>query len=210
MTSSRTRERMVATLMQSGINEPRVLQAFRTVPRHLFVDEALSHRAYENTPLPIGFGQTISQPYIVALMTQAALEVQPERVLEIGTGSGYQAAILAMLVKEVFSVERIEPLQRRTRDLFKELEISNISQKFDDGHEGWLEHAPFDVIVVTAAAAGVPSALRDQVRDGGRVVVPVEKGPFQELIAMDKEGDTWETTHLENVVFVPMRSGVRA
>ena len=209
MTSSRTRERMVATLMESGIHEPRVLHAFRTVPRHLFVDEALSHRAYENTPLPIGFGQTISQPYIVALMTQAAMELEPRKILEIGTGSGYQAAILSTLAKKIYSVERIDPLERRTRNLFKTLEISNITQKHDDGHVGWLEYAPFDVIVVTAAAAAVPSALRDQLRDGGRMVVPVDDGPFQKLITLDKEGESWKTTHLENVVFVPMRSGLK-
>ena len=211
MTSARTRERMVATVRDCGIHEKRVLNALRAIPRHLFVEEALAHRAYENRPLSIGYGQTISQPFIVALMSQAAMEIEPKSVLEIGTGSGYQAAVLSMLVDSVYSVERIEPLERRTRALFAELGVENVRQKLDDGHEGWEEHAPYDAIVVTAAAASVPQALKEQLRDGGRMVIPVAGSSIsQNLLVVDRRGRRWHTRHVADVVFVPMREGVQA
>ena len=176
MTSQGTRDRLVQTLRQEGIKDERVLKAITQVPRHKFVDEALSSRAYENTALPIGQGQTISQPWIVARMTEALLDGgQPEKVLEVGTGSGYQAAILSHLVPKVFTVERIDELLKAARRRFHNLRLNNIYVRYADGHLGWPSQAPFDGIMVTAVAQGVPQELLEQLRIGGLLVIPVER-----------------------------------
>jgi len=208
MTSARTRERLIDQLKQSGISHPQVLDAIRKVPRHLFVDEALASRAYENTPLPIGHGQTISQPYIVARMTQALLEGStPANVLEVGTGCGYQTAILAEIFERVWSVERIEALHRATRLRLRQLGYHNIRLKLADGSWGWKENAPYDAIMVTAACDSVPQALFDQLAPGGVVLAPVGQGSEQALqrFTRAKEGVSDET--LERVRFVPLVSG---
>jgi protein-L-isoaspartate(D-aspartate) O-methyltransferase len=207
MTSQRTRDRLVKRLRDHGIHDERVLEVMRGVPRHIFVDEALAHRAYEDTALPIGHGQTISQPYIVALMTQALLDVPRERVLEIGTGSGYQAAVLAKLVKRVYTVERIQPLIERAEARFRALKLRNVRVKFDDGNLGWPEQAPFDGIMVTAGARGLPMALVDQLVEGGRMVIPIGGDDTQELRIVDRTADGIREERLELVRFVPLLRG---
>lgn len=208
MTSLRTRDRLIARLREEGISNPAVLEAIREVPRHLFVDEALASRAYEDTALPIGFGQTISQPYIVALMTEAVLaDGTPEKVLEVGTGSGYQAAVLSRLVPKVYSVERHSKLLQRTRQLFRELRIYNIKTHLSDGSWGWPGHAPYDAIVVTAAPLEVPQALLEQLADGGRLVIPVGDRGGQELRVIRRNGYRFEESHLAWVSFVPLVPG---
>src|SRR5450631_2732383 len=187
MTSARTRERLVLRLKEQGISDERVLDRIRNVPRHLFMDEALSSRAYEDTALPIGFGQTISQPYIVARMTEALLAAGPvAKVLEIGTGCGYQTAVLASLVQEIFSVERIAPLNARARQTLRELKIRNLHLRLDDGNVGWPARAPFDGIMLTAAPPDVPALLFDQLRVGGRLIAPVGAESRQELMRYTK------------------------
>jgi len=209
MTSQGTRDRLVQTLRQEGIKDERVLKAITQVPRHKFVDEALSSRAYENTALPIGQGQTISQPWIVARMTEAILDGgQPEKVLEVGTGSGYQAAILSHLVPKVFTVERIDELLKLARRRFHNLRLNNIYIRYADGHLGWPSQAPFDGIMVTAVAQSVPQELVDQLRIGGVLVMPVEKNGQQRLIVVRREEDGFEETDLGAVVFVPLLSGL--
>ncbi len=208
MTSARTRERLIDQLKQSGINHPQVLDAIRNVPRHLFVEEALASRAYENTPLPIGHGQTISQPYIVARMTQALLEGSaPGNVLEVGTGCGYQTAVLAEIFERVWSVERIEALYRATRLRLRQLGYHNIRLKLADGSWGWKENAPYDAIMVTAACARIPQALFDQLAPGGVMLAPVGQWSEQALqrFTRTEEGVSGET--LERVRFVPLVSG---
>ena len=208
MTSLRTRDRLITRLREEGISSPAVLEAIREVPRHLFVDEALASRAYEDTALPIGFGQTISQPYIVALMTEALLaDGTPGKVLEVGTGSGYQAAVLSRLVPEVYSVERHSKLLQRTRQLFRELRIYNIKTQLSDGSWGWPGHAPYDAIVVTAAPLEVPHALLEQLADGGRMVIPVGDRGSQELRVIRRNGYRFEESHLAWVSFVPLVPG---
>ena len=209
MTSQRVRDRLIDRLRDNGIRDERVLNAIRTVPRHLFVDEALATRAYEDTALPIGHGQTISQPWVVAKMTETLLEgVQPRRVLEIGTGSGYQAAILAALGLEVFTVERIGELLRTARKRFRTLGL-NIRSKHDDGRIGWPELAPFDAIIVTAAAPALVQALTDQLAPGGTLVAPVGGASSQSLLRLRKDADgVVEETNLAPVVFVPLLSGM--
>jgi protein-L-isoaspartate(D-aspartate) O-methyltransferase len=207
MTSQRTRDRLVKRLRDHGIVDERVLDVIRELPRHIFVDEALAHRAYEDTALPIGHGQTISQPYIVALMTQTLLDVPRERILEIGTGSGYQAAVLAKLVKRVFTVERIQPLIERAEARFRALKLRNVRVKYDDGNVGWPEQAPFDGIIVTAAARSVPSALTEQLGVGGRMVIPVGGDEAQELRVIDKTEEGVREESLELVRFVPLLRG---
>jgi protein-L-isoaspartate(D-aspartate) O-methyltransferase len=208
MTSLRTRDRLVRRLRDEGISSTVVLEAIREVPRHLFVDEALASRAYEDTALPIGFGQTISQPYIVALMSEAVLAGgAPEKVLEVGTGSGYQAAVLARLVPRVYSVERHASLLQRARQLFRELRIYNIQTHFSDGSWGWPSHAPYDAIVVTAAPLEVPQALLEQLADGGRMVIPVGDRGAQELRLIIRQGNRFEESHLAWVSFVPLVPG---
>jgi protein-L-isoaspartate(D-aspartate) O-methyltransferase len=209
MTSTGTRDRLVNRLRSHGITDERVLEAITQVPRHTFVDEALSSRAYEDTALPIGQGQTISQPWIVAKMTEALLDGgQPQKVLEIGTGSGYQAAVLAHLVPEVFSVERIKELLRTARQLFHVLRIYNVRTRHADGHLGWPSQAPFDGIIITAAARTIPEALIEQLRVGGLLVMPLEREGEQRLLAIRREEEGYETTDLGGVVFVPMLSGL--
>ena len=209
MTSQGTRDRLVTTLRQEGISDERVLKAITQVPRHKFVDEALSSRAYENTALPIGQSQTISQPWIVARMTEAILDGgQPEKVLEVGTGSGYQAAILSHLVKRVFTVERIEELLKLARRRFHNLRLNNIYVRYADGHLGWPSQAPFDGIMVTAVAQIIPLELLEQLRIGGVLVIPVEKNGQQRLTTVRRNEDGFEETDLGAVVFVPLLSGL--
>ncbi len=205
MTSQRTRERLIQRLREEGIHDERVLESIRKVPRHLFVDEALASRAYEDTALPIRHNQTISQPYIVALMTQTLLaEGQVKKVLEVGTGSGYQTAVLANLVEEVYSVERIEPLMKLSRKRLRELGFRNIQIKLSDGSWGWKEHAPYDAIIVTAAPAEVPAPLREQLAPGGRMVIPVGGSSMQELILVQNTDKGFVQERLELVNFVPL------
>lgn len=210
MTSLRTRERLMQRLREQGIRNPAVLNAMRSAPRHLFVDEALASRAYEDTALPIGLGQTISQPYIVARMTAALLEEgQPETVLEVGTGCGYQTLILAKLVPQVFTVERLAPLQQRARRSLSRLNVRNVRFKHADGGWGWLQHAPYDGIVVTAAPDSVPPALLEQLAVGGRMIIPVGGARGQELLQITRS-DAAHYLHktLERVSFVPLVAGV--
>ncbi|WP_026287705.1 protein-L-isoaspartate(D-aspartate) O-methyltransferase [Thioalkalivibrio sp. ALJ24] len=209
LTSRRARDRLVRILEQQGIRDRRVLEAIRSVPRHLFVEEALSHRAYENIALPIGHRQTISQPFIVARMTEALLEAGPmSTVLEIGTGSGYQAAVLAQLVDRVFSIERIQALSRSARELLSRLGINNVNLRHGDGAEGWPERAPYDGIILTAAPRDVPETLLTQLAPGGRLVAPVE-GPDgrQQLVRYTRTDDAYVRDILDAVMFVPMLSG---
>jgi len=209
MTSQGTRDRLVQTLRREGIRDESVLNAITQVPRHKFVDEALSSRAYENTALPIGQSQTISQPWIVARMTEAILDGgKPEKVLEVGTGSGYQAAILAQLVPQVFTVERIEELLKLARRRFHQLRLNNIFVRYADGHLGWPSQAPFDGIMVTAVAKSVPDELLLQLRVGGVLVLPVERNGQQRLITVRRTKSGSEETDLGAVVFVPMLSGL--
>jgi protein-L-isoaspartate(D-aspartate) O-methyltransferase len=208
MTSQRVRDRLVERLRSNGISDERVLNAIRTVPRHLFVDEALATRAYEDTALPIGHGQTISQPWVVAKMTEALMQVEPTRVLEIGTGSGYQAAILAALGLEVHTVERIGELLRTARKRFRQLGM-NIRSKHDDGRIGWAENGPFDAILVTAAAPALVDALTEQLAPGGILVAPVGPASSQSLLRLHKDADGRITQQtLGPVVFVPLLSGM--
>jgi protein-L-isoaspartate(D-aspartate) O-methyltransferase len=209
MTSQGTRDRLVETLRREGIKDERVLKAITQVPRHKFVDEALSSRAYENTALPIGQSQTISQPWIVARMTEAILDGgQPEKVLEVGTGSGYQSAILSHLVPKVFTVERIEELLKLARRRFHNLRLNNIYLRYADGHLGWPSQAPFDGIMVTAVAKDIPQELLLQLRVGGLLVIPVERNGQQRLVTVRRSESGFEETDLGAVVFVPMLSGL--
>ena len=207
MTSQRTRNRLINRLRDQGIEDERVLDAMLEVPRHIFIDEALSHRAYEDTALPIGFAQTISQPYIVAKMTESLLAEGPlEKVLEIGTGSGYQTAILSQLVKKVHTVERIQGLHERAKQTLRRLDIRNVSFKYDDGNIGWTEQGPFNGIIVTAAPRHVPQDLLEQLKVGGRMLIPVgDSAQKLKLIQRDDEGFT--ETVLEAVNFVPLLGG---
>ena len=205
LTSERSRQRLVRQLRRRGIANERVLNAIGEIPRHLFVDPSIEHRAYEDHALPIGHRQTISQPYIVALMTQALLaSPNVSRVLEIGTGCGYQTSVLAKLVDFVYSVERIEPLVFEAMTRMREIGIRNTRVKFGDGNDGWDAFAPFDAVMVTAAAPIVPEQLKSQLRDGGRMVIPVGGASSQELITMDLNDGVWTRRHLEQVVFVPL------
>ncbi|HJR11341.1 MAG TPA: protein-L-isoaspartate(D-aspartate) O-methyltransferase [Rhodanobacteraceae bacterium] len=209
MTSQRARDRLVATLRDEGIKDPRVLDVIRTMPRHLFLDEALSARAYENNALPIGLGQTISQPWVVARMTELLIEQgTPKRVLEIGTGSGYQAAVLAQLVDTVYTIERIEELLRKARRLFRNMKIGNIRSRHDDGNTGWPGEAPFDAIVLTAAGESMPRALQDQLAEGGVMVAPLGPAGSQRLMRFRREGDVLHKEELEPVSFVPLLGGL--
>lgn len=199
------REKMIQTqLVPRGITDKRVLEAFRRVPRHLFVGEKQVHLAYRDHPLPIGEEQTISQPYIVALMTQSLLLKGGERVLEVGTGSGYQTAILAELAAHVYSVERISSLSARAQEVLVPLGYDNISFKVDDGSKGWAEEGPFDAILVAAAAAAFPSALAAQLKEGGRLVIPVGGGLHQDLNLYIKEPDSLQRQSLGGCRFVPL------
>lgn len=208
MTSRRTRLRLVKRLREEGIKDERVLDVIGDTPRHAFIDEALAHRAYEDTALPIGFQQTISQPYVVAMMTEALIASGPiKSVLEIGTGSGYQTAILAQLVEEVYSIERISGLQKRAKQLLNSLGYRNIKFKYDDGNLGWADMAPFDAIMITAAPTIVPEALATQLAEGGCMIVPLGPQGHQELLLLKKTGGELKKTLLGHVRFVPFKPG---
>ncbi|MFP6848879.1 MAG: protein-L-isoaspartate(D-aspartate) O-methyltransferase [Pseudomonas sp.] len=208
MTSQRTRERLIQRLYEEGLSNAHVLEAIRRTPRHLFVDEALAHRAYEDTALPIGNNQTISQPYMVARMSELLLAAGPlDKVLEIGTGSGYQTAILAQLVERVFSVERIQNLQEKAKERLVQLNLRNVVFRWGDGWEGWNALGPYNGIIVTAAAANVPQALLDQLAPGGRLVIPVGAGDVQELLLIVREEDGFSRHVLDAVRFVPLLNG---
>jgi protein-L-isoaspartate(D-aspartate) O-methyltransferase len=208
MTSARTRDRLVQRLKDQGIRSDAVLSRIRNVPRHLFVDEALASRAYEDTALPIGHGQTISQPYVVARMTEALLDgFTGEKVLEIGTGCGYQTAVLAPLVKRIYSVERVPELLRKTRQRLRELDIYNVQFRPGDGWKGWPKYAPYDGIIVAAAAPVVPGKLLEQLAPGGRLVIPVGPAGRQELMLVTRRNDHFEQQSLGAVSFVPLVAG---
>lgn len=215
MTSQRARDRLAASLREGGITDARVIDVIRNTPRHHFIDQALHSRAYENTALPIGHGQTISQPWVVARMTEALLERVdgtrgvPQKVLEIGTGSGYQAAVLAALVPELFTVERIEELLRQARRRFRQLGLTNVRTRHDDGKLGWADEAPFDAIMLTAAGDTIPSRILDQLSPTGVLVAPVGSPSQQTLIRMrgDGQGDFIQE-ELGPVSFVPLLGGI--
>lgn len=210
MTSQRTRQRLIDRLMEQGVTNLQVLDVIGDTPRHIFLDEALSHRAYEDTALPIGFGQTLSQPYIVARMTEILIGAagKLDKVLEVGTGSGYQTSVLAQLVERVYSVERIKPLQDKARDRLRQLGLRNVQLRHADGGFGWPEMGPFDAILSTAAPRDVPPELLEQLAPDGVLVIPVG-GNTQELRLIIREGDTdkFMTQVLEPVKFVPLLSG---
>jgi protein-L-isoaspartate(D-aspartate) O-methyltransferase len=209
MTSARTRERMVSRLMDQGVHDLNVIDVMRRTPRHIFLDEALSHRAYEDTALPIGHGQTLSQPYIVARMTELLLAGGPlQKVLEIGTGSGYQTAVLAQLVGTVYSVERIKALQDKARQRLQALKLYNVRLRHTDGGMGWPDEAGFDGILATAAPLGVPKALTEQLNVGGRLIIPVGGGEVQDLVQITRTATGFDRVVLEQVRFVPMLGGV--
>ena len=208
MTSARTRDRLVQRLREQGIANLAVLERIRNVPRHIFVDEALGSRAYEDTALPIGFGQTISQPYIVARMTEALLEAgAPDNVLEVGTGCGYQTAVLAPLVARLYTIERIEPLLTRARERLKELGIRNVRFRHGDGTLGWKAHGPFDGILVAAAPLTVPDALIRQLKVGGRLIVPIGPEGEQQLVRFTRREQRVDREPLCPVAFVPLLGG---
>jgi len=202
---TRQREEMVRNQIEArGIKDPRVLAAFRKVPRHLFVSEALRDQAYGDYPLPIGEQQTISQPYIVAEMTQALVLDKNDRVLEIGTGSGYQAAILAQIVYRVYTIERIRSLHMQARSLFDKLHYHNIVTRYADGTKGWQSESPFNAIIVTAGAPEIPEVLVDQLVTGGRLVIPVGNQHTQELIKIDRDKNNYQQTNLGGCRFVKL------
>jgi len=209
MTSQRARDRLVEQLREMGIRSELVLELIRATPRHIFVDEALASRAYDNTALPIGYNQTISQPYIVARMTEALIEDGiPDSVLEIGTGCGYQTVILARLVPRVYTIERIDALLHRARERFHALKCGNIRARHGDGNQGWPVHAPYDGILVSAAPVGVPKALVDQLSPAGRLIIPVGKSGEQELLCIARTADGITEKRMDWVSFVPMVEGV--
>jgi protein-L-isoaspartate(D-aspartate) O-methyltransferase len=208
MTSQRTRERLIQRLMDQGITRFEVLEAIRSVPRHLFVDEALAHRSYEDTALPIGYGQTLSQPYVVARMSELALaQGRPKKVLELGSGSGYQTAILASLVGEICAIERIKPLLERARKQLRALRVRNVRLRHGDGLDGWASEAPFDLILGAAAPEHLPTQLLEQLAPGGRLILPVG-GERQQLMMVTATPEGYVEEVIEEVNFVPMVRGV--
>ena len=208
MTSQRTRERLIQRLMDQGITRFEVLEAIRSVPRHLFVDEALAHRSYEDTALPIGYGQTLSQPYVVARMSELALaQGRPKKVLELGSGSGYQTAILASLVDEICAIERIKPLLERARKQLRALRVRNVRLRHGDGLDGWASEAPFDLILGAAAPEHLPNQLLEQLAPGGRLILPVG-GERQQLMMVTATPEGYVEEVIEEVNFVPMVRGV--
>ena len=209
MTSLRTRERMIKRLSEQGIQNQKVLEIMRDTPRHIFMDEALASRAYEDTALPIGYNQTISQPYIVAKMTELLLEASThlDNVLEIGTGCGYQTAILAQLVEHVYSIERILPLHRKAKSILWDLKLKNVSYIFSDGNLGWPEYAPFDAILASAAPAEIPPQLLQQLAIGGVMVIPIGEYGQQTLQRVTRKASGYKVEILESVTFVPFLSG---
>ncbi len=208
MTSQRTRTRLVERLRDQGIESEIILEIISKTPRHALIDEALAHRAYEDTALPIGFNQTISQPYIVARMTESLIaDGALGNVLEVGTGSGYQTAILSQLADKVFTVERVAGLATRARERLGAMGYRNISFRHSDGGMGWSEKGPFDAIMVTAAPRVVPEALVDQLSDNGRMLIPVGESPSQKLLMIRRINGEIEQTNLEPVRFVPLLGG---
>jgi len=208
MTSQRARDHLCQQLQEMGIHSEPVLDAIRNTPRHIFVDEALASRAYENTALPIGQGQTISQPYMVARMTESLLESGSlDKVLEVGTGCGYQTAILAHFCVQVYSIERISALLEKARARLRDLQLRNIRIKYGDGFKGWLEVAPFDAILVAAAPAGLPEPLLQQLKIGGRMVIPVGDPGNQQLMLITRHEDRFAEELLDYVSFVPLLGG---
>ncbi|MCZ6537245.1 MAG: protein-L-isoaspartate(D-aspartate) O-methyltransferase [Gammaproteobacteria bacterium] len=209
MTSARTRDRLVKRLQAGGIVNAEVLERIRNVPRHLFVDEALASRAYEDTALPIGHGQTISQPYVVARMTEALISGERlQKILEVGTGCGYQTAVLAPLVGQIYSIERLAPLLQRARQSLFELGVKNVRFRHGDGWQGWLAEAPFDGILVAAAPASIPQDLIDQLAVDGRLIIPVGGRGGQELLQLTRRtGGKVERESLGLVSFVPLLEG---
>ena len=207
--SKRSGELLAQKLQAEGITNPKVLRAIANSPRHIFIPEILSHKAYDNTALPIGQGQTISQPYIVAKMSELLLGKEGDTtssILEIGTGSGYQTSILAQITDKVYSVERIKALQFQAKRCLRAMDLHNISMKHGDGWKGWLSKAPFDAIIVTAGAASVPQALLDQLVDGGRLIIPVGE-QTQILKIITRNGDNYSEQQVEAVRFVPLVPG---
>lgn len=208
MTSARTRDRLVARLKAQGIESRDVLERIRAVPRHLFVDEALASRAYEDTALPIGMGQTISQPYVVARMTEALLAAMDgDKVLEIGTGCGYQTAVLSPLVGRIYTVERIPELLNRTRQRLRSLDVYNVQYRRGDGWEGWRKYGPYDGIIVAAAAPELPERLLDQLAPGGTLIIPIGPPGRQDLARVTRRDDHFEHVSLGAVSFVPLVPG---
>jgi protein-L-isoaspartate(D-aspartate) O-methyltransferase len=207
MTSQRTRNRMIDRLREQGISNLTVLETMLNTPRHIFVDEGLSHRAYDDTSLPIGHNQTLSQPYIVARMTELLLEVAPKKVLEIGTGSGYQTAVLSQLVDQLYSVERIKPLLDKAKQRIKLLKIDNVYFQHANGGEGWKKHGPFDAILSAAAPSQIPQELKDQLAVGGRMVIPVGNAREQHLYVVDRKEHGFTEKKVEVVNFVPLVGG---
>ncbi len=209
MTSQRSRDRLVTQLREMGIRSEGVLASIRSTPRHIFVDEALASRAYDNTALPIGHNQTISQPYIVARMTEALLETgEPDKVLEIGTGCGYQTAILAQFARQVYSIERIEALLANARERFQSLNYRNIKTIYGDGGQGWQENAPYQGILVTAAPAKIPQTLLEQLAVGGRLIIPIGHSGQQKLLSVARTDDGYVEKYLDGVSFVPLLTGM--
>jgi protein-L-isoaspartate(D-aspartate) O-methyltransferase len=200
----RSRRRLIAHLAEAGIEDLSVLHAFDSVPRHLFVPEAVQHRAYEDVALPLGHGQTISRPGVHALHLQLVHLTGSERVLEIGTGSGFQTALLARLVQDVVSIEVVPELASLVRDRLVALEIENVELRIGDGSAGWAERAPYDAILVGAAAPAVPAPLRDQLADGGRLLIPIGDNTGQQLLLIERDGDTWNEDVVERARFVPL------
>lgn len=207
--SSRARENLIRILKKQGIKSLSVLQAIKNTPRHKFIEEALRHRAYDNDALPIGNSQTISQPYIVARMTEALLAGgQVKKVLEVGTGSGYQAAVLSRLVEKIYSIERISKMSPIAGQRLADIGIKNVQLKHGDGNKGWVEHAPFDAILVTAASVGVPTKLYEQLIMGGRMIIPIgAESDVQDLVEVLKTEEGHKYKFIEKVRFVPMRAG---
>ena len=209
MTSQRARDRLATALMEMGIQSEPILDVIRKIPRHFFIDEALASRAYENTALPIGFNQTISQPYIVAKMTEVLVKNKElENVLEIGTGCGYQTVVMAQFAKYVYTVERIDGLLIRARERFQKLNCNNIRTKHSDGNIGWPAHGPYDGIIVAAAPVGVPKALVEQLAMDGRLVIPVGKPGKQKLLLITRTEYDYTEQYIDSVSFVPMLAGV--
>lgn len=207
MTSLRTRNRMIERLREQGISNVNVLDTMLNTPRHIFLDEGLSHRAYDDTSLPIGHNQTLSQPYIVARMTELLLEVSPKKVLEIGTGSGYQTAVLAQLVDVVYSVERIKPLLDKAKQKAKLLKLEGVYFQHADGGEGWKRYGPFDAILSAAAPRQIPNELKEQLAIGGRMVIPIGDTKEQSLYVVDRTENGFIERAVETVNFVPLISG---
>lgn len=214
MTSARTRDRLIQRLRDQGIRDERVIEAIRNVPRHVFIEEALAHRAYEDTALPIGHGQTISQPFIVARMTEALLGCdlpdrvlnRPARVLEVGTGCGYQTSVLSPLCDHVYTIERVEPLFMEARRRLRQTGAHNVYFRLGDGYEGWREHAPYDGILVAAASDEVPPALLEQLAFGGRLIIPVGGQNSQDLLRITRSSEGYRRECLDRVLFVPLVS----